>query len=77
MSNQRKSYHVVPDGEGWAVRFENNRVSLAHVEDKGEAVRRAREIARAEGHCQLLVHGLDGRIQDESTDADDPYPPAG
>ena len=71
----RTQYHVVPDGSGWKV--EHSSTVDGTFATKDEAVRHGRTIAKDNQPSQLVVHTTDGKIEDESTYRDDPYPPAG
>lgn len=71
----RAQFHVVPNGDRWKVEHNGNTVSEHQTQE--EAIRAAREKAQASQPSQLLVHSRDGRIEDESTYQDDPFPPRG
>jgi uncharacterized protein YdaT len=72
----KRNQHVVPHGDGWAVRPQgSSRASSTHS-TQAEATERAREIARNQ-HSELLVHGRDGRIRARDSYGIDPYPPRG
>jgi len=71
----RAVYHVMPYGNGWTLNL------VGKDEDKGElgawdhkdlAVARAKELAQAAPLGQVVVHGEDGKIQDEFTYGADP-----
>lgn len=74
--DKRKVYRVLPDGENWKLKADDESNENAFG-TQAEAVARGREIAREHGHSQLVVHRHDGKIGDESTYGDDPFPPAG
>lgn len=66
--------HVVPRGDGWAVREEGaKRVSSVHPTLR-EAEQRARELARRDG-TEVVIHGKDGKIRDRDSYGQDPCPP--
>jgi len=69
-----KNQHVVPRGDGWAVRGAGNSRDTAKFDTQAEAVARAREIA-VNQHTELLIHGQDGRIRARESYGDDPFPP--
>ena len=72
----KRNQHVVPHGDGWAVRPEGgSRASSNHSTQAG-ATERAREIARKQ-QTELVVHGRDGRIRVRDSYGNDPYPPRG
>jgi hypothetical protein len=70
----KKNQHVVPLGNGWAVKGEGNTRFTVITEIKKDAVEAAREIAR-NNHSELVIHGRDGRIQDKDSYGNDPNPP--
>ena len=70
----KKNQHVVPLGNGWAVKGEGNERFTVITETKKDAVEAAREIAR-NNRSELVIHGRDGRIQDKDSYGNDPHPP--
>ena len=70
----KKNQHVVPLGNGWAVKGEGNTRFTVITEIKKDAVEAAREIGR-NNHSELVIHGRDGRIQDKDSYGNDPLPP--
>jgi uncharacterized protein YdaT len=75
MANRHR-HHVVPHQNGWAVRREGSDRASAVTPTKPEAFERAREIAERE-HGGVVIHGENGKIQEERTYGHDPYPPRG
>ncbi len=74
MSNMGKNQHVVPHGDGWAVRGAGNaRVSSTH-NTQGRAISAAQRTARAE-RSEVVIHGGDGQIRDKDSYGNDPHPP--
>ena len=71
----RTQYHVVPDGAGWKVEH-GSTVDSTHA-TKDEVIASGREVAKGNQPSQLIVHTADGKIENESTYQDDPFPPAG
>ena len=73
MTKQRTVYHVVPDSAArqWLVTEENGGFRAQH-RTKDEAVRAAKERARAEEPSQVKVHKRDGNMDYESTYGEDP-----
>lgn len=66
--------HVVPRGDGWAVRREGaGRVSSTHV-TQTDATKQARNVARHE-EGEVIIHRPDGRIRDRDSYGSDPFPP--
>lgn len=75
MSNRHR-HHVVPRQNGWAVRREGSDRASTITPTKTEAVDRAKAIAERE-RGGIVIHGENGRIQEERTYGHDPYPPKG
>lgn len=76
---ERSVFHVTPNGNQWR---------LAQIKDpeaadgvlfatKEGAIEEGRRRARGTEPSQLLIHDEEGRIQDERTYQDDPFPPRG
>jgi Uncharacterized protein conserved in bacteria (DUF2188) len=71
-----KNQHVVPRGENWAVRGENNgKVTSIHSTQR-EAIEQARNIAQNQ-KAELFIHGENGRIRERNSYGNDPFPPKG
>ena len=71
-----KNQHVVPHGDGWAVRGEGNeRVTSVH-NTQSEAIEAAREIAINQ-QSELFIHRPNGQIRERNTYGNDPFPPKG
>jgi hypothetical protein len=67
--------HVVPrQGGGWAVKTAGKARAGKVFDNKGEAVKYARDAARKE-HGELYVHGKDGTIKERRSYGKDPFPP--
>jgi uncharacterized protein YdaT len=69
-----KNQHVVPRGDGWAVRGEGNKRVTSTSETQREAIEQGREIAKKEG-SELVIHGRNGKIRDKDSFGNDPFPP--
>lgn len=70
----KRDIHVVPHPDGWAVKREGaERASSVH-ERKVDALEAGRALARKD-EVELVIHGLDGRIQDSDSYGNDPHPP--
>jgi hypothetical protein len=54
------------------VSVEGNGQQIKDIKTKDEAVRRARELAKAQELGQVKIHGTDGRIEREYTYGNDP-----
>lgn len=74
----RETYHVTQREDGdWQVRGQGASRASAVEGTKAEAVSRGAEIARNKGNSQLIIHKQDGKIQEERTYDNDPFPPTG
>lgn len=58
----KKNQHVVPLGNGWAVKGEGNSKYTAITERKAEATTIAKSIAR-NNKSEIVIHGKNGKIQ--------------
>ncbi|MDQ1709824.1 MAG: hypothetical protein QOG49_1209 [Frankiaceae bacterium] len=71
----RAVYHVTPYANGWTLNLEGqdeDKGQLGAWDHKDMAIARAKELAQEGPLGQVIVHGEDGRIQDEFTYGDDP-----
>ena len=72
----RRDQHVVPRGNGWAVKpARGQRASSIH-DTQREAIDQARSVAQNQ-KSELFIHGRDGRIRDRDSHGRDSYPPKG
>lgn len=72
---ERAVFHVVPYVNGWTLRRvdgDEDRGELGAWDHKEYAIEKAKELAKAAGLGQVVIHGEDGQIQDEFTYGDDP-----
>ena len=70
----KKDQHVVPRDDKWGVRGEgNSRLTSIH-DTQGEAIDRAKDIARNE-RAEVVIHRRDGTIRDSDSYGNDPNPP--
>ena len=74
MASDRTVFHVSPYVNSWKVKAEGAGPYEfeAVMDTKEEAVRVAKEHARAQEPSQVIVHNKDGEISDESTYGNDP-----
>jgi hemerythrin-like domain-containing protein len=61
------TYHVESADRGWKVLKEGAARASATFETKPDAVARGRELAKGQSRGRLIVHGKDGRVQNEFT----------
>jgi hypothetical protein len=74
--SKKPTYHLTPHPSGWQVKREGASRASVVLPTKAAALDRAREIASNQEGA-LKIHGLNGRIQQEHTYHEDPYPPRG
>ncbi len=72
----RKNQHVVPHGDGWAVKGAGNTRATSVHDTQREAADAGRTIAQRQG-SELVIHRPDGRIRDKDSHGQDPFPPKG
>lgn len=72
----KKSQHVVPRGDSWAVVGAGNSRATVIVDTQREAIERAREIAINQ-QTEVVIHRPNGQIRDSNSYGNDPYPPKG
>jgi uncharacterized protein DUF2188 len=71
-----KNQHVVPHGDGWAVRAEGNERAMSVHVTQSEATDAARQIATNQ-RSEVLIHGRNGQIRERNSYGNDPCPPKG
>ncbi len=71
MATARVTYHVSPFGSAWKVAAEGRELDVVR-DNKDDALAEAKKLAKDEPLGQVIVHGEDGKIQDEFTYGDDP-----
>ena len=71
----REEHHVIPNPNGgWDVKRENAQRASAHTSTKEEAIRIGRQMSRNQ-QTELVIHKLNGRIQNPDSHGNDPLPP--
>lgn len=73
--SDRAVYHVTPYGNGWTLNLEGKdeeKGELGAWDHKEMAIARAKELAQQGELGQVIVHGQDGKIQEEFTYGADP-----
>jgi hypothetical protein len=73
---EREIWDVVPRPDGWAVQREGTSRADSMHKVQEDAITRATDLARRAAG-QVRIKGREGRIRDERTYQNDPYPPAG
>ena len=67
----KKNQHVVPLGNGWAVKSAGADRATVITTKQSDAITAARNIAR-NNHTELIVHGRDGKIRERNSYGNDP-----
>ncbi len=70
----KKNQHVIPLGNGWAVKGEGSKKFTVITETQKDAITVAREIAK-NNKSELVIYGRDGKIRDKDSYGNDPNPP--
>lgn len=72
-----KSYHIThnPNG-GWKVLGAGNSKPTHILSTKEQAIKVGKRIAQNQ-QSELIIHGLNGKIQSSNSYGNDPYPPRG
>jgi hypothetical protein len=70
----KDNVHVIPRGDGWAVRRDSAKRDSFHLRTQAEAEMRARRIAARE-RVEVIIHRADGAIRDSDSHGRDPNPP--
>lgn len=69
-----KDQHVVPLGNGWAVKKEGSQRFTIITETKKDAITVAKQLAKS-NKSELVIHGKDGKIKDRDSYGKDHNPP--
>ena len=73
----RETHHVVHNSNGgWDVKRGGGKRSSGHYETKQQAVNAGRQVSRNQ-KTELVIHGMNGRIQSSDSHGNDPCPPKG
>ncbi|MGE6228275.1 DUF2188 domain-containing protein [Paenibacillus sp. GbtcB18] len=62
-SSHSSPLHVVPDGDGWAVKAEGEDEPRYEADTKSDAVKKADELA-SDANTRAVIHRKDGTVQD-------------
>jgi hypothetical protein len=71
---KRRSVHVVPHDDGWAVKSAGAERAYRVTDTKAEAKRIGRAVAKNR-QAELVVHDKKGKIQNPDSFGNDPLPP--
>jgi len=72
----KKNQHVVPLGNGWAVKSEGANRATVITTKQSDAINAAKTIAK-NNETELIIHGRDGKIRERNSYGNDPHPPKG
>jgi len=71
----RNEHHVVHNpNSGWDVKRNGAQRASVHTETKTNAIKAGRQISQNQG-TELIIHGINGRIQNSDSHGKDPCPP--
>ena len=62
---ERTIYHVVPNGEEWAVKKQGASQASRVASTQSEAVKHAESFAQKQAPSRVVIHGEDGLIQEQ------------
>jgi hypothetical protein len=74
MFMSKKNVHVVPNGNGWAVKQEGKSAPLSTHRTQGNAESAGRSIAK-QNESEIVIHRPNGQIRDKDSFGADPCPP--
>lgn len=66
-----KNVHVVPRGNGWAVKIEGQKTPVSQHRTQGAAETAGRPVAKA-NRSELVIHRENGQIRDKDSFGNDP-----
>jgi len=69
-----KNQYVVPTQGGWGVKGEGNSKLTAKTDNKADALKIGKEIAKNQ-QSELTILGKYGKIQNKNSYGNDPFPP--
>jgi uncharacterized protein YdaT len=72
----KRNQHVVPLGNGWAVRAEGQKTASVITSRQSDAISYAKDIAKKQ-KSEVLIHGRNGQIREKNSYGKDSYPPRG
>ena len=70
----KKNIHVVPSGNGWAVKQEGRSTPISTHRTQGAAEDAGRPVAKR-NESELVIHRPGGQIRDKDSYGNDPCPP--
>jgi len=70
----KKDYHVVSNGDEWAVKRKGGERASSVHRTRREAIDAGRDLAKNH-ETELVIHRPNGQIRDSDSYGNDPYPP--
>ncbi len=70
----KKSVHVVPAGNGWAVKQAGRQTPISNHRTQAAAQRAGEPVARR-NESELVIHRPNGEIRNSNSFGNDPNPP--
>jgi len=68
----KRSQHVVPLGNGWAVQTEGRKTATVITSRQSEAILYAKDIAKNQ-MTEVIIHGRDGKIRGKNSYGNNPH----
>lgn len=68
-----KNQYIVPTQGGWGVKGEGNSKLTAKTDNKTDALKIGKEIAKNQ-QSELIILGKNGKIQNKNSYGNDPFP---
>ena len=62
----KRSQHVVPFGNGWAVLAEGRKTVSVITTRQSEAISYAKDVAKKH-HAEVIIHGRNGKIRERNS----------
>ena len=70
----KKNVHVVPSGNGWAVKQQGTEKPVSTHRTQRTAANAGRKVAQ-QNQSELVIHRPNGQIRDKDSFGNDPCPP--
>lgn len=70
----KRNVHIVPSGNGWAVKQEGKAGPVSNHRTQGAAEDAGRRVAKI-SQSELVIHRANGQIRDKDSYGKDPNPP--
>jgi hypothetical protein len=70
----KKNYHVIPRGNGWAVKLSGAERASSRHSTQGDAIDAGKQLAQSR-RTELVIHRPNGQIRDSDSYGKDSCPP--